>query len=200
MRDIDRFLQTTNAIIFDCDGTLVDTPRLYAPAWQDAFGSIGIDMPLAWYHSRAGMSEDVLMDDFEHDHGVRLDRAQVVRAMRGAFLARVANVEEIAPIANIARRHHGTLPMAVASGGPAGLVAASLRHAGLVDLFAAVVTIDDVAHPKPAPDLFHEAARRLGVDPGDCLVFEDSPKGLIAARRAGMQVIDVRSLLEPAKL
>ncbi|MHA7776804.1 HAD family hydrolase [Roseibium sp. M-1] len=191
MQSLDALLTAAKALIFDCDGTLVETPTLYAGAWRDAFGAVGHSMDPAWYHERAGMSEDVLLDDYEAEHGVTLDRARAVLEMRSAVLKRMHEVSEIERISAIARRFQGRLPMAVASGGPREVVLASLKQTSLLPLFDTVVTIDDVARPKPAPDLFLEAANRLEVDPESCLVFEDSPQGLEAAANAGMKAVDV---------
>lgn len=193
MQTLVTFLASAKALIFDCDGTLVETPTLYSRAWQDAFDAAGHRMDLAWYHARAGMSEDVLMDDYESEYGVTLDRHLAVREMRSAVLKRMHEVNEIDQISAIARRSKGILPMAVASGGPREVVLASLKATHLLPLFDTIVTIDDVAHPKPAPDLFLEAASRLKTNPENCLVFEDSHQGLQAAANAGMKAIDVRA-------
>jgi beta-phosphoglucomutase-like phosphatase (HAD superfamily) len=115
----------------------------------------------------------------------------VVRTVRATFLEVLAELQEIEAITRIARENHGRVPMAVASGGPSEIVLATLRATGLRDLFDAVVTIEDVGRAKPAPDLFLEAARRLGVPPADVLVFEDTTEGLEAASQAGMQAVDV---------
>ncbi|MGS4990846.1 HAD family hydrolase [Roseibium sp. RP-7] len=195
MNELEALLQRAQALIFDCDGTLVQTPTLYAGAWQDAFRAAGHHMEPDWYHARAGMSEHVLLDDYEAEHGVTVDRPLAVREMRTAVLARIGEVGEIEVISAIARRFHGKLPMAVASGGPQEVVLASLKETGLLPLFDTVVTIDDVAHAKPAPDLFLEAASRLGVAAAQCLVFEDSHQGLEAAHNAGMPVVDVNRLI-----
>ena len=191
MRSHEALLAKAKALIFDCDGTLVETPTLYASAWQDAFDAAGHKMDPAWYHARAGMSEDVLLDDYEAENDVKVDRNLAVRAMRSAVLKRIHEVSEIERISAIARRYRGILPMAVASGGPRQVVLASLKQTGLLPLFDTVVTIDDVSRPKPAPDLFLEAAKRLKVAPQSCLVFEDSPQGLEAAANAGMAAVDV---------
>ena len=195
MNELETLLQRAQALIFDCDGTLVQTPALYAGAWQDAFKAAGHHMEPDWYHARAGMSEHVLLDDFESEHGVTVDRGLTVREMRSAVLERIGEVSEIEMISSIARRFHGNLPMAVASGGPREVVLASLKETGLLPLFDTVVTIDDVAHAKPAPDLFLEAASRLGVAAGQCLVFEDSQQGLEAAHNTRMPVVDVNLLI-----
>lgn len=195
MLDIEALLRQSRAIIFDCDGTLIDTLPVYARAWGIGLGSSGTEMPPDWYLSRAGNSEYVLMDQFETYAGVKLDRGEVIRLMRAAFLEGLDQVREIGAVAAIARRHHGRLPMAVASGGSRAIVTASLEATGLTTLFDAVVTIDDVGRSKPEPDLFLEAARRLGVSPSDCLVFEDTREGLEAAHRAGMRAVDVADVI-----
>ena len=84
--------------------------------------------------------------------------------------------------------------MAVASGGIRRIVTQTLEAAGLSALFPVVVTADDVAHGKPAPDIFLLAAERLGVAPSACVVYEDGDLGLEAAQRAGMRAVDVRVL------
>lgn len=182
------------ALIFDCDGTLVDTLPVYARAWAHGFQPSGQAMRRDWYLERAGHSEHALMDQFDAEHGVTVDREQVIGLMRQRFLMDIAAVQEITAIAGIARDRQGSLKMAVASGGSRQIVSACLEATGLTKLFATVVTIEDVTRPKPAPDLFLEAARRLGVAPSRCCVFEDSPQGLEAARNAGMLAIDVRTV------
>lgn len=180
------------ALIFDCDGTLVDTLPIYAGAWAYGFQPSGQTMKRDWYLERAGHSEHALMDLFDADHGVTVDREQVINLMRQRFLANISAVEEISAVAAIARAHHNEIPMAVASGGSRQIVSACLQATGLNKLFTTIVTIEDVSHPKPAPDLFLEAAGRLNVEPARCVVFEDSPQGLEAAERAGMTAVDVR--------
>ena len=85
--------------------------------------------------------------------------------------------------------------MAVASGGTRRVVNETLGHIGIAHLFQAVVTSEDVIHQKPAPDIFLEAARRLGVAPEFCRAYEDTDLGMQAIRSAGMEAIDVRPLL-----
>ncbi len=95
-------------------------------------------------------------------------------------------------VASLARLWHGRVPMAVASNGRRANVEASLGATGLLPLFDVLVAAEDVAAGKPAPDVFLESARRLGVEPAGCVVLEDSDEGLAAAHAAGMRSIDVR--------
>ena len=96
------------------------------------------------------------------------------------------------PVVEFMRGVLGKAPVAVASGGMKPLVMATLEALGIHAHFAAVVTYEDVVHPKPAPDTYLEAARRMGVEPARCLVFEDTPLGIQAATAAGMQSVLVQ--------
>jgi beta-phosphoglucomutase-like phosphatase (HAD superfamily) len=98
----------------------------------------------------------------------------------------------VEPVLEIARRHRGILPMAIATGGSRPGIPTVLRHLGIYDWFGAIVTSEDVVRQKPAPDIFLEAARQLGVDPSQCRGFEDTDLGMESIRAAGMEAIDVR--------
>ena len=95
-------------------------------------------------------------------------------------------VEPIVEVVAFARSKAGKHPLSVASGGERGLVLQTLRDIGVADLFPIVVVAADVPRGKPDPDMFLLAAERMGVAPEQCLVFEDSPLGILAAERAGM--------------
>lgn len=184
-------LDDIKAIVFDCDGTLVDSAPLYAKAWAAGFATSGHQMDEQWYRSRNGLSEHVLMSSFEEETGLVLDRPFVVETVRKTFLASIEVLSGMERIATLAHMAAAIMPTAVASGGPSAIVIPSLRQTGLIDSFNVVITLDDVAVPQPAPDLFLEAARRLGVLAEVCLVIEDSQTGIEAARSAGMRCIDV---------
>lgn len=113
------------------------------------------------------------------------------------LLNRIGEVRVVAPVVSILRRAVGRVPVALATGSTAGVTAAVLGAVGLAGMFDAVVTRDDVARGKPAPDTFLRAAAMLGVEPSRCLVYEDSFVGLEAASAAGMSAVDVRPLKSP---
>ena len=92
---------------------------------------------------------------------------------------------------------HGQLPLAVATGSTQASAEASLRGIGILNWFDAVVSSHDIGHPKPAPDVFLVAAKRIAVAPADCVAFEDGEAGLQAAREAGMHAVDIRPWLPP---
>jgi len=108
------------------------------------------------------------------------------------FLEHLGALLPIVPVVAIAAAHRGRLPMAVASGGYRDVVGRTLDRLAIRDWFQAMVTAEDTVRHKPEPDVFLEAARRLGVAPAGCAVFEDTDLGLEAARRAGMLPVDVR--------
>lgn len=189
---LEAMLQAADGLIFDCDGTLIDSLPAYASAWRAGFAVSGKVMDTAWHAARCGLCEAQLMAHFEHTHRVTLDRARVVATMRQHYLANLSRqVREITQVTAIARRFAGGKPMAVASSGSREIVLNSLAALGLAKLFDSIVTFDDVGKAKPDPAIPLQAARQLGLAPAQCLVFEDSEQGLEAARRGGMPVVDV---------
>lgn len=129
-------------------------------------------------------------------HGLRIASAEgVADRKEQLYLERLDAVTPIDPVVAFARRVSSIRPVAIATGGTPDIALPALKAAGLDDLFKIVVTPHDVApgRGKPHPDMFLEAARRIGVAPDSCLVFEDAEPGMRAARAAGMQVVRVPS-------
>jgi beta-phosphoglucomutase-like phosphatase (HAD superfamily) len=186
-----------SALIFDCDGTLVDTGRVHFMAVNEALRPLGVAIELDWYRQRSGLTPAHLYAEVERDKGIRLDVPAISSRYGPIFLASLASAEEIAVVADVARGYHGVVPMAVASNGERPNVVATLRATGLLPLFDHIVTAEEVARGKPAPDVYLEAARRMQVAPASCLVFEDTEEGLTAARAAGMRVRDIRLVFQP---
>jgi beta-phosphoglucomutase-like phosphatase (HAD superfamily) len=192
---MDLFLAEGNfaALIFDCDGTLVDTAPAHLRAVQKALEPLHLTMEPDWYYARGGLTPKALWDDYESSlDGITLARESLTERYNAAFHLGLDELQEITVIAEIAREWRGRVPMAVASNGRRRNVEASLSATKLLPLFDFVVTAEEVEHGKPEPDVFLEAARRMKVLPAGCIVFEDSNEGLEAARRAGMRSIDIR--------
>jgi beta-phosphoglucomutase-like phosphatase (HAD superfamily) len=190
-----------DAIIFDCDGTLVDTAPTHFIAYREAFGSMGISVDWDWYESLLGLTPESLLDRYESEFGLKIpcSRAELIQSYSRAFRRNVDQLREIPFVAKVARAWNRIVPLAVASNGERENVLASLSATRLLDLFSTVVTAEDVHRGKPAPDLFLEAANRLGVAAKRCLVFEDSDEGLTAASVAGMRSFDIRKFLTPGR-
>jgi HAD superfamily hydrolase (TIGR01509 family) len=182
-------------LIFDCDGTLADTMALHYAAWEDAFAALNLRCPLEFLIRHNGMPTDQIVRRYNAEFGQQVAVAAFVADKDRRSQARMDQARPLEPVATLARDYHGRLPMAVVSGGTRANVERTLQAIGLRELFPVVLTADDGLPPKPAPDLFLEAARRLGVEPRYCQVFEDADAGLEAARRAGMLTTDVRPVV-----
>ena len=183
--------------LFDLDGTLVDTMPLHFVAWREALwqSGLGRDLDEDFFYSLGGVPTRLVAQRIGEHYGVPLDAAAVEHLKEQIFLERLREAKLIAPVVDFARRVAATHPVAVVTGGMPEVAQASLRLTGLDRLFPIVVTPADVplGRGKPAPDMFLLAARRMGVPPDRCLVFEDAEPGVTAARAAGMQVVRVSS-------
>lgn len=190
-----------DALIFDCDGTLVDTAPIHLSALQQALAPLGLTMTPEWYSTRNGLGPDQLLDEYEAEFKVAsLARKALLDRSDEAYQASIPRIREIGIIADVARHWFGRVPLAVASNGILKNVEATLVATDLRPLFDTIVTSEQVAHGKPAPDVYLEAARRMNVAPTRCIVFEDTNEGLEAARRAGMKAYDVREVLQQHEL
>lgn len=188
-------MSTSLALIFDFDGTLVDTMPTHFRAWNNVLPSYGLSLSEERFYALGGWSTRRLAELLISESGRPFSVDELVCAKENEFERLATQVKPIEPILDIARRHRGQLPMAVATSGLRRIVLPMLEQLDIAGWFGAIVTADDVVNPKPAPDLFLEAARRLNVVPSACRVYEDTEAGLEAAARAGMEAIDVRPLI-----
>ena len=182
------------AVVFDNDGLLLDTEEAWTRAEQTLFARRGRVFTVEHKRSLIGSARvaaaikleamleldgegEALMDEL---HELVMEEALAGVAPRPGALALLA------------RLAGAGVPVAVASNSPREFVQRTLDGAGLLDgRFATVVSVEDVAHPKPAPDIYLEACRRLGAEPGACAALEDSATGVAAAAAAGMYVVGV---------
>jgi len=183
--------------LFDLDGTLVDTMPLHFVAWRLALWQCGLGRELDedYFYSLGGVPTLLVAQRIGEHYGVKLDAAEVERVKEKIYLEHLGEAKLIRPVVEFARRVATTHPVAIVTGGMPDVARGSLKATGLDALFPIVVTPADVpaGRGKPAPDMFLLAARRMGVAPGRCLVFEDAEPGIVGARAAGMQVVRVPS-------
>lgn len=197
------------ALLFDMDGTLIDSMPLHHIAWQRWFARHALPFDEAgFFEATAGRSNDEILRDLfpALDAAARTaladEKEALYREEASRSLQLIAGAEAFVTLARAAG-----LKLAVCTAAPP----ANMRHAferfGL-DLWVDTVTspadrpfgggLDDRLRGKPHPDIFAEAARRLGVPPAACLVFEDAPLGVEAARRAGMDAVALTTTLPAA--
>lgn len=182
-----------DAVIFDLDGTLIDSTAAIERSWGTWMLEFGVDPGTAERHHGVPAAEIV--------GSLLPDRASHAEAIARIHHLETTDVEGIVvlPGARAAMAALSSAPNAIATSGTVALARARIGAAGLVPP-SVLVTADDVRRGKPAPDPFLEAARRLGVDPGRCLVVEDAPQGLVAARAAGCATLAVVTTTNPEDL
>jgi HAD superfamily hydrolase (TIGR01509 family) len=182
----------TAALLFDCDGTLVDTMQLHRIVWHQIFGRYGFEMTDEWWEEYANVAVGPFVRAVIPDAADAL-AMQLLEEGNQLFLEALHLLEPIEHVVEIAREFHGRLPMAVVTGGFRDVILPTLDTVGITGLFDPIVTTDDVVDSKPAPDLYLRAMAMLGVDPGQCVAYEDSEIGMASARAAGVgTVIDIR--------
>src|SRR3989440_12447847 len=166
--------QTPRALIFDCDGTLADTMPLHWRAWQVITQRHRLHLPEERFYALGGVPSRDILKMLSAEQGVPLDHLAVAHEKETEYLPLIAQVEPIKVVVGIVKENYGKLPLAVASGGTHRVIEQVLRHLDILQFFKAVVTSEDVINQKPAPDIFLEAARRLGVPPQCCRGYEDT--------------------------
>ncbi len=181
------------AVVFDMDGLLLDTETLWREAMEELFGRYGVTFLAEDHRATMGTSELTSMSYFLDRLGLAWDRYD---AIRDEYLRLViARFErEVRPhpgAVELLAQLAGRVPLAVASNSRRHLVDLALARSGVTGPFDVIVTSDDVANPKPAPDLYLLACERLGVAPSDAIALEDSATGVLAAKTAGMTCIAV---------
>jgi HAD superfamily hydrolase (TIGR01509 family) len=183
------------AVVFDMDGLLLDTEKLWDRAETELFRRYGDQWTFADKLAVMGTSFDATARYYAERLGEPLERgAALVDEMRVFMKLELERQVDARPgaVELIDRlRRLGGVGVALASNSSRDIVDAALATAGLADAFDTIVTSDDVAHAKPAPDIYLEACRRLGVEPSAALALEDSASGVDAAKAAGLTCIAV---------
>lgn len=197
-----RFLdfEGVEAVLFDCDGVLVDSEQASEWAWRAALRRFGVDM--GEFEPWVGTTDEAIAVRFAPESGVSPRRLLEVSATMLEIRLATEPVTVFDDAADALNRvKSANLLTAVVSNSEGWRLAAVLASAGLTDEFRIGVTSDDVARPKPEPDVYLRAAELLGVDTPRCLAIEDSPTGIASARAAGMRVVAVdRGVFEPGEL
>lgn len=190
------------AVLFDCDGVLVDSEAIANRAFRDDLAERGLDLSEAEaMEIYAGRTmEDVAAEATRR--GAWIEEGWVQQFYPKAFAALAEEVEAIPGVTGlVARLADMGVAMAVGSNGPVAKMEVTLGRAGLLPFFGPhVYSARDLAHPKPAPDIFLHAANALGVAPADCVVIDDGVSGVKAAQAAGIYAIGFGRGADAAKL
>jgi len=186
------------AVLFDLDGTLVDSEPTYYEADRRLLASRGIPFSAEDKRRYIGGGNLEMMADLKRRFGFPESAAALAEEKNRIYLELAPHHTRPYPeMARFVERLRGAgLPLAVASGSSPAVLEAVLEAVGLGHAFDAVVSAEEVARGKPAPDVFLEAARRLGAAAPECLVVEDAWQGVQAARSAGMRCLAVPYLVD----
>lgn len=182
-------------LIFDCDGTLIDSMPAHWLAWKDVTERHGLVFPQDRFYALGGVPSWQIIEMLGKEQGVQLDALAIAHEKEEAYIPHMDQVVPIDCVMDIVRENHGRIPMAVATGGVHGIIDPLLERLGLSFYFETIVTSEDIKYQKPAPDIFLEAARRIGIDPSKCRAYEDTDLGMQAIRAAGMDAVDIRLML-----
>jgi len=192
-------LSPFDAVVFDMDGTLLDTELVFRSIVFDVAGELGYEMTDAVHLAMVGSSHEVTNRLLTEAYGVTFPYDMFDEKCRHMMKEKLADTVPVKPGARefLTELKARGVPLAVATSSRSVHALGHLGRAGLLDMFDVVVTRDDVQHPKPHPEPYLLAAKRLRVDPVRTLAVEDSHSGVRAAHAAGMQTIMVPDLVHP---
>ena len=180
-------------LIFDLDGTLIDSMPAHFSAMRQALeeeGGTGL-FTEERFSELGGKPAADIVSLLNREYGLSMNAQKICQRQHDLLESKLDDFELIPEVADFAAEHRGKVPMAVASAGTTTMVKASLSSVNILSWFDAIVGSDEVENGKPSPDVYLEAARRINVDPMNCVVFEDSEAGILGAESAGMKVVVV---------
>lgn len=182
-------------LIFDLDGTLVDTMPFHFKGWIKAVKIYGSEITTEFLNERAGFPSLVIADEIINRYKLNgiVTAEKLLEGKTIEFLKYTNVLKPIEPVKEIAAKYAGIIPMAVGTGGPRWLVEQIMGITDISTYFKIIVTADDISNFKPHPETFLKCAELMNVSPSEIEVFEDTDFGLEAARSAGMIATDVRS-------
>ncbi|MFD3658525.1 HAD family hydrolase [Streptomyces sp. NPDC058620] len=181
-------------VVFDLDGTLVDSEPNYYEAGRRLLARYGVT-DFSWeYHTRfIGIGTRETLTALRAEYGIEAPVDELLAGKNALYLELAGSSTEVFPeMRKLVERLHGAgVPMAVASGSSRAAIGAVLAVTGLDAYISLYVSAEEVPHGKPEPDVFLETARRMGAEPAECVVLEDAPPGAAAARAAGMRCLAI---------
>ncbi|MFJ5409536.1 fructose-1-phosphate/6-phosphogluconate phosphatase [Pectobacterium punjabense] len=181
-------------LIFDMDGTLLDTEPTHHKAWDLVLARYGMNYDASAMTALNGSPTWRIAQRIIDSHQADIDAHQLAAEKNAVVEEMLLDTVQPLPLIDVVKHYRGRRPMAVGTGSTHGMADRLLTHLGLHNYFDAIVGADDVTQHKPFPDTFLRCAALISVAPEHCIVFEDADYGIEAAKRANMAVVDVRTL------
>ena len=179
-------------LIFDLDGTLVDSMPLHYEAWREVCARIGFDFTNEFFYAHAGMSSDRIFAEIKSIINGDFDPDALSDEKERIYESKIDKLTLIEPVFKIVRDYHSKLPMSIGTGSPSGHSWKAMKAMGLDKYFDIVIGKEVISKPKPDPETFLKCAEAMHVEPQSCQVFEDGDFGIQAAKNAGMIATDIR--------
>lgn len=184
-------LKKIDALIFDLDGTLIDSMPVHNRSWMDTVAKRGLEITVEFLQELAGISTPKTIEIYNRRFGHSLDPQEIAREKEERYLQNIESVAPAKPVLDIVEENFQKKSMAIVTGGQKKVVNKILKTLDLNKYFPVVVCAEDTEKSKEFPDPFLLAAGQLKADPGKCLVFEDGEVGIKGAKAAGMKVVKV---------
>ncbi len=193
-------LKPFSAVVFDMDGTLLDTELVFRGIVFDVARDLGFEMRDEIHLRMVGASHEATSQLLVESYGVAFPYTVFDDQCRTIMRQRMAEAVPIksGALEMLDELRHRSIPMAIATSSRSHHALGHLKAAGIIERFDTIVTRDDVTNPRPHPEPYLTAAGRLGIEPGLCLAVEDSHSGVRAAHAAGMQTVMVPDLVLPS--
>ena len=194
-------LQNYKGLVFDCDGTLINSMEFYYNGWIPLYEKHALNFPKERFYALAGVPVRRIIEIILEENNRSFDDSFVDSFLNEKKLindSRRSKGEaptEITCVTKIVKSLYGKLPMAVASSGQKFLVQEDLKNHDLLKYFQTVVTVEDVINGKPAPDIYLEACRRIKVAPENCIGYEDAVLGISSLQAANVAAVDVTKFI-----
>ncbi|GLR72210.1 beta-phosphoglucomutase family hydrolase [Agaribacter marinus] len=184
-------LSKYKGIVFDMDGTLIDSMGSHLQAWEQTCQQFGLPFDRNYMYSLGGVPTINIAKRLNEKHGTAHNPSEIAALKKANWQVLDHNPDTISATVDILKDKHGKMPMGVGTGSERAHALELLENTGLLPYLDTVVSASDVTHGKPDPETFLTVAKNIGVAPQDCVVFEDTDIGREAAARAGMDCIMV---------
>jgi len=183
------------ALIFDLDGTLVDSMPLHFEAWKEVCLMKGLKFSEDEFYSLAGVPSDRIFEIINERHGTDFNPQADSKLKEETYLKKIDKLKPVQPVLDLAKAHHGKMPMSIGTGSPGQHSWEAVKVLGLDKYFEILISKNDVQKGKPDPETFLKCAKAMNMEPQFCQVFEDGDPGLQAAKTAGMIATDIREFV-----